>query len=573
MNSKQRFRTRLMLACVIAAGCVLAAKLYDTDIINGGAYAARAAAQYSKPSSALFDRGTIFFTSKDGTETAAAAVENGYLVYMNPMQVTDPQGDYQALSTLLPLDKASFIAHATKPGDPYEEIAHKVDASTSAAIQGLDLTGIRTAPETWRSYPGGTLAAHILGVIGEDGTSTAVSGRYGLEKYYDSVLSKPGVGPSIDAFASLFSGIKDSVFGGSAQRSGDVVTTIDPAVQAYLEQVLSQTESTWHPDQIGGIVIDPNTGAIVAMASHPTFDPNDLSSVKSNAVLSDPLVESVYEMGSIMKPLTMAAALDSGAVGPDSTYDDTGCMTVSGRKICNYDLRARGPATPMQQILSQSLNVGAATIALKMGADEYRKYFYSYGLGEKSGIDLPDEAAPLSGNLTIGADVDIATASFGQGVAVTPVGMARALSVIANGGYVVTPHVVKEIDYDDGSVVKVDPPRAGPVLSPKTVEEVKNMLVTVVDKAFRPGTIARTHYSQGAKTGTAQIADPVHGGYYADRYLHSFFGFFPAYSPRFLVFFYQVYPKGAEYASETLTAAYNDMAGFLINYYDIPPDR
>ena len=151
--------------------------------------------------------------------------------------------------------------------------------------------------------------------------------------------------------------------------------------------------------------------------------------------------------------------------------------------------------------------------------------------------------------------------------------MARALSVVANGGYVVTPHLVKEIDYTDGSVKKADYPKTGPVLKPETVQAVKDMLVKVVDISLANGAIKKDHYTMAAKTGTAEMADLVHGGYYSDRYLHSFFGFFPAYSPKFIVFLYQVYPKGAQYASETLTKPYDELATFLINYYDIQPDR
>jgi len=549
---------------------VLCASLYSTDIIHGSAYAAKAQAQYARPIAPLFARGSIFFSGKDGTESAAATLGSGYLLYMNPKQITDAAGAYEALSHFVTLDRASFMAKALKPGDPYEELESRLDAGPALSIQALGLKGIGVVPETWRSYPGGTLAAHELGVIGEDTSSSTVTGRYGLERSYNSVLSRIGVGSSVNAFAQMFAGW-DAAFGGD-DRSGDIVTTIEPTVQAYLEKILAQTETAWHPDEIGGVIMDPSTGEIYAMSSHPTFDPNDLKSVRSTSVLSDPLVEHVYEMGSIMKPLTMSAALDSGAVTASSTYEDTGCMTLDQKKICNYDHKARG-LTTLQTILSQSLNMGAATIALRTGATVFPKYFTSFGLASRSGTDLPNEASPLLGNLKNPKDIDIATASYGQGIAVSPVGMARALSVIANGGYVVEPHLVKEIDRTDGTVQKISPQRMGPVLKPETIDEVKHMLVTVVDTALANGTIKRDHYTVAAKTGTAEIADHVNGGYYSDKYLHSFFGFFPAYSPRFIVFLYQVYPKGAQYASETLTKPFDDLTSFLINYYNIPPDR
>jgi len=369
----------------------------------------------------------------------------------------------------------------------------------------------------------------------------------------------------------LFSGFGSA--DSDSNTEGDVVTTIEPTSQAYLEKVLADTSAQWHPDSIGGIVMDPQTGDIVALGSLPTYNPNDLSHIPDVSVLSNPLVENVYEMGSIMKPLTMAMGIDTGVITKDSTYDDVGCMTLDKKKICNYDGKARG-VIPMQQILSQSLNMGASYVALKVGKDNMSKYFTNYGLGSTTGIDLPNEATGIISNLTkIGKDIDVATASYGQGIAVSPVEIARGLSVLANGGYLVTPHVAKEIDYLDGTKKVLSWPRTGPVLKPQTVANVDSMLVTVVDTKLANGAVKMGNYTIAAKTGTAEIADHVNGGYYKDRYLHSFFGFFPAYNPKFIIFLYQIYPKGAEYASATLTQPFDDLAKFLINYYSIAPDR
>ena len=318
--------------------------------------------------------------------------------------------------------------------------------------------------------------------------------------------------------------------------------------------------------------MDPRTGDIVALASLPSFDPNDLSLVKNPAIFSNPLVEHVYEMGSIVKPLTMAVALDTGAVTPDSTYEDTGTMTLNGKTIGNYDGVARGQTT-MQEILDHSLNMGAATIALKVGRDIFADYFQRLALGQKTGIDQPNEARGIIGNLTTGRDIETATAAYGQGIAVSPIAMARALSALGNGGYLVEPHLVSSINREDGTVYAIETERSRQIFKKESTDQVTRMLVRAVDVALRGGRLKMEHYSIAAKTGTAQIADRTTGGYYSDRYTHSFFGYFPAYDPKFLIFLYQIQPKGTNYASDTLTDPFGELVNFLINYYDIPPDR
>jgi cell division protein FtsI/penicillin-binding protein 2 len=570
MTQAQRIRIRFVFIGIAIAALILALTLYSIQVSKGSEYISKGNTQYGRPSSS-FDRGTIYFQSKDGTRIAAATIETGNVIFANPKLITSTEQTFNALKEFLNIDKNSFSKLIDNNGvNSYKELAHKVDDSTAQSVSALALKGVGVSKESWRSYPGGTLSAQTLGLTGEDVSTSTIQGKYGLERYYQDVLSREASGSNAGLFAQLFTGVRDAFAGNKSE--GDIVTTIEPTVEGYLEKILSDTSGVWHPDEIGGIVIDPKTGEIIAMASLPTFNANDTSAVKNASVFSNPLVEHVYEMGSILKPLTVAMGLDSGSIKPNWTYNDTGSLTLNGKTISNYDGRARG-TTNIQTILSESLNVGAATIGLKAGALIIYDYFTKFGLGEKTGIDLPNEANGLIANLKAGHDIDIATASFGQGIAVSPIGIARALSVLGNNGYVITPHVVKEIDYDDGSKKIIEANKKGPVLTSETTEEVTKMLVTVVDTALKKGAIKNEHYTVAAKTGTAQIADRVNGGYYKDRYLHSFFGYFPAYDPKFLVFLYQIHPKGAQYASETLTEPFDNMTKFLINYYNIPPDR
>ena len=272
-----------------------------------------------------------------------------------------------------------------------------------------------------------------------------------------------------------------------------------------------------------------------------------------------------------MKPLTMAAALDAGVVSPSATYNDTGCITANTKRICNWDKKARG-VIPVIEIIKQSLNVGASWLAARLGQERLRDYFTKL-FGEETGVDLPSESEALIGNLSSREQVNYATAAFGQGVAVTPMQMIRALGALANGGAMVRPHLVSAIELDSGVVRPVDPGAHTQVFSSEAVRETVTMMDAVFDQKLANGTAKIPTMSVAAKTGTAQLTKPG-GGYYDEgRWFHSEVAFFPSYSPRFIILLYTNDPQGVEYASETLTPTLLDLVHFLIDYYEVPPDR
>ncbi len=427
-----------------------------------------------------------------------------------------------------------------------------------------------TTTEYRRFYPGGSLAAHALGFVAYNNDDVR-KGRYGLERYYDQTLTRAGDALYKNFFVELF-GVARAVLTGESQ-TGDIITTIEPSVQTELERTLFAYAKDWSPKLSGGIIMDPRTGEILAMAVFPTFDLNEFNKEKNVATFGNPLIEDVYEMGSIMKPLTVAAGLDSGAIVPSTTYNDTGKITVDGKPISNFDGVARG-VVPIQEILSQSLNLGASFVATKMGSSTMREYFLErYKFGRETGIDLPGEAHGLVDNLQSPRRVEYNTASFGQGIAITPVATVRALASIANGGKLVTPHLVRSVQYETGITRALSWQSDTQILKPQTALEVSRMLTKVVDEALVQGKLKLEHYSVAAKTGTAQIANPAGGGYYQDRFLHSFFGYFPSYDAKFIVFLFALEPHGASYASQTLADPFHTLTQFLINYYSVPPDR
>lgn len=576
MNKHFDGRLRFLSLSILLFAGILISKLYFVQIVDGETFRAKADHQYVEGAN-YFDRGTIYFSTKDGTKVPAAGIQSGYIVAINPQLLTEHQTDldevFAKLSTVADFDKDLFFQKAAKISDPYEEITRKMSFDVAQKIKAFDIPGLSVYKEDWRVYPGNTMAAHAVGFVGFGGENgDELAGRYGLERFYEPLLARSGDSAFVNFFAEVFSDIKKAA-DPDESLEGDIVTTIEPSVQGMLEEELRNVEVKYDSEWSGGIIIDPKTGEIYAMALNPTFDPNSPAGASSVSVFQNALVENRYEMGSIVKALTMAAGLDSGAVTQKTTYNDPGCMTLDKKTFCNYDGRSHGNNLPMQVILDKSLNTGAAFVEQKMGNDLFRKYMYAYGLASTTGIDLPNEGKSLVNNLTSPRDLEYATASFGQGIALTSVQIVRALSTLANGGYLITPHLVKEIDYKIGTKKSVKPGKGPQIFHNGTSEAISRMLTEVVDTALKNGTVRLQNYSVAAKTGTAQIANPAGGGYYADHYLHTFFGYFPSYEPRFLVFLLTYYPKGVQYASETLTDSFIDLTKFLISYYNIPPDR
>lgn len=548
-------------------------RLYYLQVMQADAYAEKAERQYVHTTSDLYSRGSILFTGKDGEKLSAASVQAGYILAANPTHINNPTEFCERLRDHLTIERDLCIERASLRNRTYVELEDKLSNEAAAAIEAMEIDGALLYRNQWRYYPGGSMAARTIGFVGyTDKDGSELRGKFGLERQYDEVLFKKREVLSVNFFAELFSNVGEMVYEkDESSKTGDIVTTLDPNVSRLLDKVLLETNDHYQSKQTGAIIMDPKTGAIYAMNVVPSFDLNK----RENASIEEfrnPLVENVYEMGSIIKPLTVAAGLDSGVITAGTSYYDPGCIDLSDYTICNFDLKGRGNVL-MQEVLNQSLNTGVAFIANKMGKESFRKYFLSYKLGSETGIDLPNETYGLVDNLNSPRELEYATASFGQGIALTPIETIRALATLGNGGTLVTPHIVDRIEYHDGTIKEIRYPEGDRVLKEETSEEISRMLSIVVDDALRGGAVALPNHTIGAKTGTAQIADPENGGYYEDKYLHSFFGYFPAYEPRFIVFMYTVEPKGVRYASETLTDPFMEITRFLINYYSIPPDR
>jgi len=552
---------------------VLVSRLFSLQIKNYSSFTKQAEVIHETTAVLAPDRGLIYCQDKNNNQVPLAINKKYYTLYAVPKEIHDSQKISQELSQLIPLSYDEIYSHLNKPDDPYELLLKKInDDVLMDKIKEAKLEGIHITSENYRYYPLGSLASQTVGFVAESDDGK-IKGRYGLELYYDEILSgESGVFQGVrDAFGRLIR----SVFSQEkrVKEGADIVTTIDKNIQFAAEKALEDLIKKRQAIQGSIIVMEVKTGKILALADYPTFDLNEFSKVKDYSIFRNFAIEERYEPGSIIKPMTMAAGLDTNTVTPETTYVDKGYYEVGGYKIVNFNNEVYGKAN-MTKVLERSINTGAIFVAQKLGIENLRKYFKFFGFIDRTGIDLPNEITGDLSNLEYpkANATYLATASYGLGIAVSPIALLKAYATIANKGETVTPYLVESINDDEGShsnVMLSEPKR---VISEKTAETLTNMLVSVIENGFG-GNAKIKGYSMAGKTGTAQIPLTGSKGYSNDA-IHTFAGFFPASNPRFLILVKMDRPQwGAEAASYTVTIAYREIEQFLINYYNIPPDE
>jgi cell division protein FtsI/penicillin-binding protein 2 len=562
-------RLWFVFAIFVLIGVVFILRLYNLQIVHGNIYAKKAEHQYVGVNNDLYERGNIFFREVGGVFMPSATIHAVYDLAVNPKIVKDSKNLYKKLDAITSIDSEQFKKKVQKEDDPYEILKRNITKEELEKIEKLENKSVIISTRYERYYPFNNIAASTIGFVGYDAENMRV-GRYGIERYYDDILRRNSDNVQVNFFAQLFTDLGKLIR--KKKRPGDIILTIDSDIQMYVEEQLEKTRKKWRSKMVGAIVMDPYTGDILSIATTPGFDLNHFNKVNDAELFSNNLISGVYEMGSIVKVLTMAAGLDTGAITKNTRYNDTGNVTLNGATIHNYDFRARG-VVPMQEVLSQSLNVGAAFIARKVGHDKMREYFLDkFKLGEETGIDLPDEAHGMIKNIESEREIEFATASFGQGVAFTPIATIRALAAVANGGYLVQPHIVKSIKYTIGPDTVFDySDQKEKILKKETSEIIAQMLTKVVDTVLSHGDYKHEHYSIAVKTGTAQLVK--RGKYREDAYLHTYIGYAPSYNPRFIILLMNLEPHGAKYASQTLTEPFMNISDFMFNYLDVVPDR
>ena len=356
-----------------------------------------------------------------------------------------------------------------------------------------------------------------------------------------------------------------------AQDGDDIYLTLDAAIQYKAQEVLKKTVAKHGAESGSVIVLNPKTGAVLALANYPDFDLNEYNKISDPGIYSNKSLSADYEPGSVFKPITMAAALNEGKVNPETTYEDTGSVTVDDRTIKNSDLKANGVQT-MTQVLEKSLNTGMVFVESKLGHEAFRKYIKKFRFGSPLGIELPSEAKGDTDNLNRRGDIWYATGSFGQGITVTPLQLITAYTAIANEGKLMKPYVVDRIVHPDKTEEKTFPDELETVLDPKTAAKVSAMLVNVVESGHGQKAAVNGYYIAG-KTGTAQVPYKDRSGYDPTKNIGSFVGFGPVDNPAFLMLVRIDHPKDVRFAESTAAPAFGEIASFILNYLQIPPSR
>jgi cell division protein FtsI (penicillin-binding protein 3)/stage V sporulation protein D (sporulation-specific penicillin-binding protein) len=569
MKHSDNFQSRIKIIGIgffLAAG-VIVWRLFSLQIVSGDFYKDLADQQYNalKSRPPISYRGSVYFREKSGQLVSAAVVKNGFTLAINPKIFKNPEQVYEKLSSIIPIDREEFLRKAGKENDSYEEIARRLEKEQAEQIKKLNIEGVDIVPEAWRFYPGGNLASHVLGFVGYRGDELV--GQYGIEKEFEEFLKGEG-DLKENSFGDIFLGLGRQIFTFSREDEKNLVLTIEPRVQSFLEGTLKKIMDDYSAESSGGIIMDPKNGKILAMAAKPDFDPNFYNKVKDPAVFLNPLISNIFEVGSSFKPITLSIALNENKITPETTYIDNGFLILNNMRIENYDAKARGKVH-MQIVLNKSLNTGAVFAARRVEKEIFRNYLANFGLSEKTGIELPDEVKGNISSLDNYRDIEYATASFGQGIALTPLGFTAAFAVLGNGGNLVEPYIIETSPGSGASRPKIK----RQIIKKETSEEISRMLTKVVDEALLEGTVKLEHYSITAKTGTAQIPLGSKKGYSEDEYLHTFAGYAPSFDARFLVFLYLKKPRGIRYAAYSLGPSFMDIMKFLLNYYEVSPDR
>lgn len=548
-----RWRYFLIIFGFFASFAVLTVNLYYLQFKKTDYFFAKVKSQYLASGILEPSRGNIYFIDKNNNRILAVLNKDYDAIFAVPKEIkqTDIKIYSEKLSPIVNISIEDLEKKLSKKNDQYELLAFKAIDDQSQKIRDLNFKGIYIGKQEARFYSFGKLASHLFGFVSPANESESLKygnaqiGRYGTEFYFNDYLAGE---------SGSFEG--DKII--EPKNGDDLTLTIERNLQARTEEILKKLIGDWRAEAGTIIVQEPATGKILAMANFPDFDPNDYS--KSDLKnFPNQAIQGVYEFGSVLKIITMAAGLDSGKITPETTYIDKGSVTFNNKTIKNWGDKIYGKIN-MSDVLEYSVNTGSVFAERETSHKIFLDYLNKFGLNELTNISLPGEVKGNMKNLKNGSDIHFATASFGQGISITSIALINAFSAIANNGVLMKPLISAD---EKPEVVRR-------VISPKTAETLIKMMVSVVEK----NKVAEiSNYSIAGKSGTAYIPDFKSGGY-TDEVINTYVGFLPIKNQRkFTILIKLDKPVGAPFANSTVAPAFKELAEFIVNYYNIAPDN
>ncbi|HOH67344.1 MAG TPA: penicillin-binding protein 2 [bacterium] len=608
-------RIKFLSIFFIFIAVLLVLRLFKVQILMGDFYAAAAVDQHELHRRFVPERGSIYVAENvNGQEVLFPLVANQdlYMLYAIPREIIDPEATANKLFELfgLPEDinmeqaKSELFADLaptldpvlaqeikdkrladwleaqktleidrlknifSKVDDPYEPLRHRINEETKEIIESWGIKGLQFQQEVWRFYSEQGMGGHIFGFWGFQGDTR--QGSYGLEGYFDEILTGQfgEIFSERDAWGNIITigshSLREKVDG------SDLILTIDRAIQYKVCQAIHQAVDYFKAQSGAVIVLEPKTGAVLAMCGAPDFNPAEYNQVSDVRVYNNPAIFSAYEPGSIFKVITLAAALDSNSVTPSTVFEDTGSVKIGSDIIKNYDDKIYGSQT-MTQALEKSINTGMIFAMRKTTPKVFKKYVEDFDFGRLTGITLDTEAAGDISNLDRRGEIYPATASFGQGITVTPLQVVKAVAAIANGGKLMKPYLVEKIANNQGEMQIIQPEEIRQVISSKTAAVLGAMMVSVVENGHgQPAKVAG--YRVAGKTGTAQVSK-ANGRGYSEEVNTSFVGFAPFNNPRFAMIVVINQPGWGKEATLTAAPVFGEIAKFILQYYNVPYDN
>ncbi len=556
-------RLKTISALTVIFFIVIGAKIFQKQILEYKKYVELAKGQQIIKKEINAKRGRIYV--QEGREQYPLGTNLVYYaVSVVPKHIQNKEEVARKLAPIINIKEADIFEKINNDKLYLPPIVHKLEENQADKIKELNLSGVYLQEEDIRCYPEGEAFAHILGFVDAE-----KEGKYGLEGFYNVEL-KGEKGTLIgekDTKGRIINYLNEK----NVNNGANLVLTIDRTIQVEAYKKIKEAVDKFKAKSGLILVMDPNSGGIIAMADYPSFDSNKYNEVKDYNVFLNPAIAKTWEPGSVFKVIAMAAGIDSGVVTKDTTEYFGASIKIGAEEIWNWDKKAHGKEN-MTQILETSDNIGMVYVAQKMGKDTFYKYLNSFGFGSILGIDLDKEITKELKEAKSWKDVELATMGFGQGIAVTPIQLVTAVSAIANGGKLVWPHIVSEMIAEDGRKEIMQKKEIRQVISPTTAQIVTDMMISVTENGH--GKKARVDgYKVAGKTGTAQVPKQSGAGYEEGKTIGSFVGFAPAENPRFVMLVKLDEPQTVEWAESSAAPVFGELSSFILNYFQIAPNK